>query len=137
MLSITLNTNEVRNAAGTEVEFQSIDKQAREHVFAQITEQYALPHRLKVGHQESGKGISSKRRSVARIDKTVMSTVDTTKTCTVSAYKVLEVPIGALLSTAEAANVLAELDSFTATSGGAILLDGTGNGNAALLSGGL
>lgn len=139
MLSTTLNTNEVKNSAGTEVEFQRIDTAGRKTVFAQITEPPALPHRLQVGHQESGSGLKLRRRSVVRFDKTVMSTVDATVPVTVSAYMVLDAPVGALATNAEMANVVAEVLSFCATTGAAttVLFDGTGNGAAALLSGGL
>jgi len=139
MLSNTLNTNEIKNAAGTEVEFQRLSSADRTTEFSQITEAPSMPHRLKISHQESGTGLTKRRRSMIRFDKTVASTVDTTKTATVSAYIVLDAPIGALSTSAEFANVLAELLSFTATTGAAttVLFDGTGNGAVALLSGGL
>lgn len=139
MLSNTLNTNEIKNAAGTEVEFQRLSQNGRATEFGQITESPNAPHRLKISHLESGSGLTKRRRSVVRFDKTVASTVDTTKTCTVSAYVVLDAPIGALIATTEFANVLAELMSFCASLGASttILYDGTGNGAATLISGGL
>lgn len=139
MLSNTLNTNEIKNASATEVEFQRLKQNDRTTEFAQITEPSNLPHRLKISHQESGTGFTRRRRSVVRFDKDVTSTVDTTKTCTVSAYIVLDAPLGAMAAGAEYANVLAELLSFCATTGGAttVLFDGTGNGAVCLLSGGL
>lgn len=139
MLSNTLNTNEIKNAAGTEVEFQRLSQSGRTTEFAQITEAPNLPHRLKISHLESGSGLTKRRRSVVRFDKTVASTVDTTKTATISAYLVLDAPIGALIANTEFANALAELLSFCATTGAAttVLFDGTGNGAVALLSGGL
>jgi len=139
MLSNTLNTNEVKNSAGTEVEFQRISQEERSTEFAQITEQPNLPHRLKISHQESGTGFSRRRRSVVRFDKDVASTVDTTKTVTVSAYMVLDAPLGALTASTELANVCAEVMSFCASLGASttILYDCTGNGAATLLSGGL
>jgi len=139
MLANTLNTNEIKNSAGTEEEFQRLSSSERSTEFGKITEAPATPHRLKVSHQESGSGITRRRRSVVRFDKTVASTVDATKTVVVSAYMVLDAPIGALGTTAEFANVLANLMSFVASLGATttILYDGTGNGAAALLSGGL
>jgi hypothetical protein len=52
---------------------------------------------------------------------------------------VLDAPIGALSTSAEFANVIAEVLSFCATTGAAttVLFDGTGNGAAALIQGGL
>jgi hypothetical protein len=139
MLSNTLNTNEIKNSAGTEVEFQRLSTAERSTEFAQITESPAQPHRLKISHQETGSGLTKRRRSLVRFDKVVASTVDTTKTCTVSAYMVLDAPIGALATSAEFANVIAEVLSFCATTGAAttVLFDGTGNGAAALIQGGL
>lgn len=139
MLSNTLNTNEVKNAAGTEVEFQSLSLQSRQHVFSQISETPSLPHRLTVSHNETGVGMKMRRRSLVRIDKTVLSGVDTVTPITVSAYVVMDIPVGAMSSITEATNALAELLSFCATTGAAttVLFDGTGNGAAALLNGGL
>lgn len=139
MLSNTLNTNEVKNAAGTEVEFTRLSIADRSTEFAMISESPALPHRLKIAHQESGSGLTKRRRSVVRIDKTVASTVDASVTVTVSAYMVLDTPVGALTASTEAANAIAEIMSFCASLGASttILYDGTGNGAAALLSGGI
>jgi len=139
MLSNTLNTNEIKNAAGTEVEFSRIATNERSTEFAQITEAPSAPHRLKIQHQETGSGLKKRRRSVVRFDKTVISTVDSETPVTVSAYAVLDAPVGALLANTEMANVTAELMSFMASLGASttILYDGTGNGAATLLSGGL
>lgn len=139
MLSNTLNTNEIKNAAGTEVEFSRISTNERSTEFSQITEAPSAPHRLKIQHQEVGSGLKKRRRSVCRFDKTVVSTVDSVTPVTVSAYVVLDAPVGALIANTEMANVLAELMSFCASLGASttILYDGTGNGAATLLSGGL
>jgi hypothetical protein len=139
MLSNTLNTNEIKNAAGTEVEFSRIATGERSTEFSQITESPSAPHRLKVNHQEIGTGLKKRRRSVIRFDKTVISTVDSQTPVTISAYAVLDSPVGALIASTEMANTLAELMSFMASLGASttILYDGTGNGAATLLSGGL
>lgn len=139
MLSNTLNTNEVKNAAGTEVEFSRLSTDARSSVFAQITETPAAPHRLSISHTEVGSGVAARRRSVVRIDKTVTGQVDTTTPAKASAYVVMDIPIGNLTAYTEAQNVLAELMSFCASLGASttILYDCTGNGANALISGGL
>lgn len=139
MLSNTLNTNEIKNAAGTEVEFQRLSTNGRMTQFGQITEPFNLPHRMTVSHQESGAGLKARRRSLIRFDKTVMSTVDTTVPVTVSAYTVLDAPVGALTANTEAANVLSELGSFIYTTGAGttVLFDGSGTGGSTLLNGGL
>lgn len=137
MLATTLNTNEIKKADGTEVEFQSIGIADRTHTYAQIGESYAAPHRLKVSHQETGSGASLRRRSVVRFDKTVTGV--SLQPRVVSAYAVVDIPVGDLSATTEATNVLAELMSFCASLGASttILYDCTGNGAATLISGGL
>lgn len=139
MLSNTLNTNEIKNSAGTEVEFSRLSSSDRQTVFAQIAETPSAPHRLTISHQETGSGLKQRRRSVVRFDKTVISGVDSITPITVSAYAVLDFPVGASTTSAEAANVLAELMSFLASLGASttILYDGTGNGAKSLLEGGL
>lgn len=139
MLSNTLNTNEIKNSAGTEVEFQNLWREGREAVFAQITETPSLPHRMSIKHQESGTGMKRRRRSVIRFDKTVISGVDSVTPITNSAYYVQDYAVGASSTSAEMANVNAELISFLASLGASttILYDNTGNGLATLLNGGL
>jgi len=139
MLSNTLNTNEVKNAAGVEVEFTRLSTSNRETVFAQISESPSLPYRLSIKHQETGSGMKARRRSVLRVDKTTISGVDTVTPITTTAYVVLDAPVGAMSAITEATNVLANIQSFLSTTGAAttVLFDGTGNGANALLSGGL
>lgn len=139
MLANTLNTNEVKNSAGTEVEFSRIRTNERSTEFAQVGESPSLPHRLSISHQESGNGLKRRRRSVVRVDKTTISTVDNVTPVTVSCYIVLDSPVGALATNTEPTNAIAELLSFCASLGATttILYDGTGNGASALLSGGL
>ncbi len=137
MLSNTLVTNEIKDAAAAEVEFQRISTNGRSTEYAQITEAFNAPHRLKISHLESGSGVSRRRRSVVRFDKTITG-ADLLPT-TVSAYAVLDIPVGDLSATTEAKNVMAELMSFCASLGASttILYDCTGNGAATLVSGGL
>jgi hypothetical protein len=139
MLTNTLNTNEIKNASGTEVEFTRLSIGDRKTEFKQITESPALPNRLKISHQESGTGTSRRRRSVVRFDRTTAGEVDTTKEEVSSAYAVLDTPVGNLTSSAAAAAVLAQLISFVASLGASttILYDGTGNGADVLINGGI
>jgi hypothetical protein len=137
MLSNTLVTSEVKNAAGTEVEFNRISSTARSTEFAQVAETPNLPHRLKISHLETGSGVALRRRSVARFDKTVVGASLTTRM--VSAYLVVDIPVGDLSSSTEIKNVIAELLSFCASLGASttILYDCTGSGAVALVEGGL
>jgi len=139
MLSNSLNTNEIKNAAGTEVEFSRLSTSDRKTVFAQVAETPSQPHRLTISHVESGSGLNLRRRSLLRFDKTIISSVDTVTPVTVSAYAVVDIPVGAITALTEPSNVVAELMSFMASLGASttILYDGTGNGAAALLNGGL
>jgi len=137
MLTNTLNTNEVKNSSGTEVEFSRISTTGRTTEFAQITETPPYPHRLKISHQETGAGVNTRRRSLVRFEKTVAGVSGVP--VKIAAYAVLDIPVGNLSAYTEPANVMAELMSFCASLGASttILYDGTGNGAAALLSGGL
>lgn len=139
MLSNTLNTNEVKNSAGTEVEFSRLSTVDRRTEFAQVAETPSLPHRLSISHQETGSGLKKRRRSVVRVDKTTISGVDDVTPITTSCYIVLDYPVGASENDDEAQNVIAEILSFCASLGASttILYDGTGNGAKALLEGGL
>lgn len=139
MLSNTLNTNEVKGSAGTEIEFTRLSISDRNTEFAKIGESPAAPHRLSIKHTETGSGLNKRRRSLLRVDITSVSDVDNVTPVVTSGYLVLDNPIGAVTTNAQAVNVIAELGSFTFTTGAAttVLFDGTGNGATALLTGGL
>jgi len=139
MLSNTLNTNEVKNAAGVEVEFDHLRANERERVFAQTGEKPSEPHRLSIKHQETGVGTKMVRRSLNRVDKTIISQVDSVTPVTISVYQVAVIPVGHLTSLTEVSNVVAELNSFISTTGAGttILFNGTGNGASTLINGSL
>lgn len=139
MLNNSLNTNEIKNSAGTEVEFSRLSVSERSTLYSQISETPSLPHRMTISHLEVGSGIKKRRRSVLRFDKTVISGVDSVTPITHSAYAVIDYAIGGASTAAEMTHVLAELMSFLASLGASttILYDGTGNGATALLAGGL
>jgi len=139
MLSNTLNTNEIKDSAGTEVEFQRLSTIGRTTEFAKISEAPDKPHRLKISHLETGSGSSKRRRSVVRIDETQPSDRDSSLMATVSAYIVLDAPVGALDGTSRMNDAIANLLSFCATTGAGttVLFNGTGNGAVTLVTGGL
>lgn len=139
MLDNTLSTNQVKDSTGAEIEFTRLSVSDRKTVFAKVAEVPNLPHRLSISHQEIGVGLKQRRRSVCRIDKTILSTVDGITPVTSSVYIVSDSPIGGLATMAEPTHVLAELMSFCASSGAdtTIKFDGTGNGAVALLNGSL
>jgi hypothetical protein len=134
----TLVTNEVRDGGNAEVEFQLLRTTDREVVYGKKSETPSKPYRLSISHEEVGSGIGERRRSRIRFDKVVASDVDSTKLVTVTAYLVLDIPVGAMNASTEFNHVLANLLSFCATLGGATttyLADGTGNGADLLLGG--
>lgn len=137
MLNNTLVTNEVKNAAGVEIEFNRISSLDRATVFAKVSESPAAPHRLTVSHQETGVAMKKRRRSLVRFDITSESDVDDATPVTTSCYIVLDAPVGALTTNAKLAEALANVMSFVATTGAGttVLFDGSGNGASALLNG--
>lgn len=136
-LNTTLNTNEIKDASAAEVEFSRIRAVDRSVEYAKIGEQPNLEYRLKVSHQEAGSNSKRRRRSVVRFDKTVVGA--DALPVTVSAYAVLDFPVGNLSADTEAKNVLANLMSFLATTGAGttVLFDCSGSGAAALTAGSL
>jgi hypothetical protein len=137
MLSNTLVTNEIKNAAGTEVEFGRISQGERTTEFAAVGETPSAPHRLTVAHMETGTGTSLRRRSKVGFSKAVTGQVDVTKPAVINFYVVADIPVGNLTAYAAAADVCAELMSFCASLGASttILYDGTGNGAQTLING--
>ena len=139
MYPTNLTTNEVKDSAGTEEEFLRLSSNGRQLIFAKSGELPANPHRITVSHIETGSGTTKRRRSVVRVDKTIAGQVDTTKTERVSAYTVVDLPIGNLTAYTEPKKVLANLMSNIASQGATttILYDCTGYGADALINGSL
>jgi len=139
MLANTLNTNEIKDSAGAEQEFSRLSQNERQTEFAFIGETPAYPHRLSIKHTELGSGISKRRRSMVRFDKSVEGQVDAETAANIAFYVVADIPIGNLTSYAEPTNVAANLLSFLATTGvgTTVLFDGSGNGASAILNGSL
>lgn len=135
VLPTNLNTNEVKDRAGVEVEFLRFSAEGRVTEFAVNGEVPSLPHRLKVSHVENGTGFAVVRRSLARVDKAFVGKSGKVSTC--SCYKVVVVPMGELDNLDIVKDVSAELDSFCASDGTSttIKFDGSGTGSSALING--
>jgi hypothetical protein len=136
MLPTTLNTNEVKNSGGTEIEFvRRSPSNGALLEFQSSAEGYRTPHRLIINHSESGSGLVRRRRSVVRFDKTVAGASGEYRK--ISFYQVSDIPVGDLADSTEPAIVNANLLSFCASLGASttILYDGTGNGAVCLLQG--
>jgi hypothetical protein len=137
MYPTNLTTNEVKIAAGTEIEFLR-QQSGGGTIPLQFGASGAAPnrdHTLKVQHQKTGSGANEVRRSLLRFDKEV--TGASGNVVTVSAYAVMVIPVGDLSDYTEPKNVLAELMSNLASLGASttILYDCTGYGADALING--
>jgi hypothetical protein len=134
MLPTTLLTNEVKDRAGVEVEFEHYSLEGRTHIYARKGGNPSLPCILKVAHQEAGSGLGATQRSQCRVDMDVVGKSGKTVRC--SAYKVVVIPKGELDDLDDVKDVSAMLDSFCSTTGAGttVLFDGSGNGDSALIN---
>lgn len=138
MLANTLNTNEVKDSTGAEVEFTRLSTgPGRNTEFAKVGETYSLPYRLTISHEEIGSGSAARRRSKIGFSKAVVGTSGETRKCL--CYLVLDAPIGDMSTSTEVKNVIANLMSLVSTTGAAttVLFDCTGNGALVLTNGDL
>jgi len=137
MLPNSLTTNEIKNGLGNEVEFQRRSQGDNSEVFSAILETPTLTNRLTIKHTESGVGVNRRRRSLVRFDQYIAGQIDTTVNALISAYTVMDLPIGNMSNYSAANNTLAQLMSFLASLGAstAILYDCTGNGAVCLING--
>lgn len=135
MLSNTLVTNEVKNSAGTEIEFQRLSTNNRDTEFGVLAEAPDAPHRISIRHTEIGDGLTKRRRSNIQITKTVTG-VSGLPRKHIASFTV-DIPIGDIATYDDTKHVLAEMMSFCASLGASttILYDCTGNGAAALVNG--
>jgi hypothetical protein len=134
MLSNTLVTNEVKDAAGSEIEFERVSMNGQSTTYRKASETIGLPHRLTISHSRSGSGKSATRRSVVRFDITSENTAG--DKVVDSAYLVLSVPEGVADDQNNGKKALANLLSFCATTGAGttVLFDCSGLGAQALLN---
>lgn len=138
MLTNTLSTNEIKNAAGTGVTFDRRSISANSTEFRN-TANPSQPKVLSIAHEEIGSGLKKRRRSKIRFDVTSISTVDTVTPVTTGGYFVLDNPIGAVTANTVANEVIAYMLSFLGSLGASttILYDGSGNGSVVVLNGSL
>lgn len=138
MLNNTLSSGEVKNASAANEVFEQIRMLDNKRVFRNISYPAGQPCDLTIGHQEIGDGIAKRRRSVIRFDKTFVGGVDATKLATVSAYVVLDSPIGNFSTNTYPKEVIAHVMQLLASDGVggvAIVHDCTGKGAQTLLNG--
>jgi hypothetical protein len=139
-LASTLVTNEIKNAAGTEVEFQRLRLGDWESEFASLTEVPVYPYRMRIAHTELGSGATKRRRSNITFKAVTAGGIETLKPKTDSVSLTVDRMIGNENdSGAVIKALLANMMSFVATTGGGttVLFDCTGTGASNLLSGGV
>lgn len=134
-LALVLNTNEIKNSAGTEVEFTRKSTQGSTVEYAQITEAPNREHRMRIAHQMIGAAEEERRRSNLRISKEITGVSG--KVRLVTGSLTMDIPTGDISDYTEPKNVMAELLSFCASTGAdtTIKFDCTGNGADALVNG--
>lgn len=138
-LPSALNTNEVKNSAGTEVEFSHLQTIGRTREFVKTNESPGYPHRIKFAHREVGSGTNRRRQSVMRLEQTIVGQIDLDSTAKMVCQVTVDLPIGNLTAYSEPKNLLANLMSLLASQGATttILFDNTGYGAEALINGSL
>jgi hypothetical protein len=137
-LPTNLTTNEVKDAAGAEIEFNRFDSgQPRKIVFAKVGESPAYEHRLEVAHSEAGTGLKRRRRSRLAVRIAHLSNVDNLTPVFTLGYVILDSPVGAITDLTIPTKCMANIMSFSATTGAAttVLFDCTGYGASALVNG--
>jgi hypothetical protein len=137
MFPTNLTTNEVKNAAGSEVEFLRFGViPPRGLVFHKSGEAPNLPHAIDINHVESGAGLRRIRRSRlgVRLDHLLADGVTPSFTL---GYTILQSPVGGIADYTYPTLAMAYLMSLTASLGASttILYDGTGYGAASLING--
>jgi hypothetical protein len=137
-LPTNLTTNEVKDAAGAEIEFNRFDSgQPRKLIFAKVSESPAYEHRLDIAHIEAGAGLKRRRRSRVGVRIGHLSSVDNLTPVFTLGYLILDSPVGAITDLTIPTKCMANLLSFCASQGATttILYDGTGYGAAAAING--
>lgn len=134
-LALVLNTNEIKNSAGTEVEFTRKSTQGQTVEYAQITEAPNRQHRMRLAHQMLGTGEDERRRSNLRFSKEITGVSGKVRTVTWSLT--MDIPTGDIADYTEPKNLMAEGLSFCASTGAdtTIKFDCTGNGADAIVNG--
>jgi hypothetical protein len=138
MLNNTLNTNEVKDRAGAEIELERRSTGPGQITeFKKLSETAGLPVRLSIKHETSGTGIKETRRSVVEAINTVENS-DGEKVTSIARFSVVH-PSGLADDFNGLKDAIAMILSFCATTGAGttVLLDGSGSGANALINEGL
>lgn len=130
-----LLTNEVKDRAGVEVEFNYFSRDLREMIYTRKGVAPSLECFLKVKHQDVGTGSATVQRSLVRVDGAFVG--KSGKLCVASVYKNAVIPKGELDDLNFILDLNAMLNSFCALTGAGttLLFDGSGTGDYALTHG--
>lgn len=135
MLPTNLTSNEVKDSAGTEVEFLRWRANERQVEFAKSGEAPNLNNHLLVSHQAIGSGVDERRRSavIGTQEVTGASGVKRTIKCSI----VWDIPEGDIANYTDVLNLTSKVGSFCFLdgTGTTFLFAGTGVGVAAAVNG--
>lgn len=140
MLPDNLDTNQVRNRLGAEVEFVYQDGAGGQfRVYKRKNGAPNLIETITVQHRTVGKGTERVRQSNISIVKEVVSDTDPTKRAIIRQSKSFWVPEGHLADLDDVKDVDAYMNTFcaqtSAGTSGVLVMDGTGLGAEALING--
>lgn len=137
MLPAHLVTNEVKNAAGVEIEFNRTRNSDTGVGFSVKVPNPQLPHKVDFDHQIVGEGTSQRRRSRQRVEYTVPGCTDATKKAVCVCNITLDVPIGNIENFDAAKMALANSIALLASTGAdtVVKFDCTGVGADCLING--
>lgn len=127
MLAVDLNTNEVKNSAGTAVPFTQVRKKPSGVTYEQTGGNPSLMQVIEVDHEIIGSGSKLVRNSRVQIKYPILGNDGITKVTVVANLK-LSVPVGQINDLAAPKNVLAYMGQLLANKAGAgttVVLDGT------------
>jgi hypothetical protein len=130
----TLVTNEVKDAAGAEVEFARISTIGRTFEYAQVSETPNLTHRIVGAHRETGAGTKKRRSSMIQV---ILNVTGSDGNPAEIKFRIVgDIPVGNLSTMDGPKKALAELGSLVFTNAtSTFVYAGTGNGAVVLLNG--
>jgi len=135
-LSDNLNTNELKNAAGVEVEFTRFGGEGRTRLWQPVSVIPALPQILTVQHREIGAGFDRRRQSNITLYISTVGTKDATKIVKNKVSVSCDVPVGNINDFSDIKYCLACVGSLLYTNGtNTFVYDGSTPGAAALANG--
>lgn len=136
-LPTNLNTNEIKDASGTEVEFNRRGPIPNGVEFYAASELPNLPHRLSFRHELLGKGLAERRRSNQHLVLSILDDATGLIKGKIVVDVTVDIPVGMISDYDDVKKALAESMSALASDGSSttIKFDCTGTGASALING--